>query len=255
MAAYRSWQQRREIIIAMIAEMSPKPLSSFNLSQSEEIFFRARAWKAVDALAQKTSAFKSYYNMPVARPFLRVVFASAIMIAVILVCAAVADAFLAPDKDRTPIATASGALIVAAAGWVVAGYMTNRNTIRQNTNTMLFARFSQAPFGDAVYRFHRKFGFDETIGLTKPELDALRTSDDDDDWKAASSVNYLLNYFEFIANGVLKGDLDHRIARENFRGVICFYHDKCWPYIRALNQGSPRTYENLIRIRTHYREP
>ena len=41
--AYRSWAERREIVTAIIAERNPQPVETFNLTPSEEVFFRARA--------------------------------------------------------------------------------------------------------------------------------------------------------------------------------------------------------------------
>ncbi len=73
--------------------------------------------------------------------------------------------------------------------------------------------------------------------------------------KAAESVSYLLNYFEFISNGVLIGDLDAKIVRGIKRGTLCFFYDKCEPYILAVNKRNPRAFQALIKMRTHYREP
>src|SRR5690349_19754263 len=79
--AYRSWEDRRNIIRSMIAESSPAPLSTFNLSPSEEVYFRARSTRAVDRLARESASFKSYYALPAANPFGYVVLTSALILA------------------------------------------------------------------------------------------------------------------------------------------------------------------------------
>lgn len=252
---YRSWSERREIIRAIIADTSTKSLDSFDLTPSEEVFFRARSTRMVEALARKTSTFKSYYSMPTARPFGYVVGLCALIVTGTV--AAGVYLYLA-SEDATevyPLLAACATLGIAAIGWVVAGGITHRNTIRQNTNNIIFARFSQATFTEALHRFHTEFGYDENTKITDMKLEALRSTGKDDDRKAATAAGYLLNYFEFISAGVLHGDLDKNIVRNNFRGAIIFYYDKCEPYIRSSNRQNPRVYEHLIKLRTHYREP
>jgi len=251
---YRSWSERRAIIRAIIADSNPPKLESFHLSPQEQAFFRARSEKAIDALARQTSAFKTYYALPAARPFAFVVLVSGLVVA----AAAAAGTYIylnTVGDPAYPIYAALLSLSIVAVGWAVAGWITHRNTIRQNTNSMLFARFSQAPFGEALHRFHQTFGNDVFPKITRDQLRELRSTGNEDDRKAATSVGYLLNYYEFIAAGVLHGDLDQNIIRNNIRGVICFYHDKCEPYIVYSNQQNPKVYEHLIKLRTHYREP
>lgn len=252
---YRSWAERRNIIRAMIADSNPPSLATFHLTPSEEAYFRARAAKAVDALAQQTSEFKSYYSLPTAKPFGYVIGMSALIVA----GAAIAATYLyLRSKDATsvyPLFAACATLAVAATGWAVAGWITHRNTIRQNTNAMLFARFSQAPFGEAMHHFHTAFGIAPTDLVTHERITELRASANPENVKAATSVTYLLNYFEFISLGVIRGDLDQGIVRDNIRGVLIYYHDKCEPVIRRSNRVNPKSYENLIKLRTHYREP
>lgn len=120
---------------------------------------------------------------------------------------------------------------------------------------MLFARFSHAPFGEALNRFHGGFGYGALPRITKEKMDQLRASEIEDERKLAASVSYILNYYELLSSGVLRGDLDQNIVRDNVRGLITYYFDKCAPHIRTLNMANARTYENLIKMRTHYREP
>lgn len=252
---YRSWAERREIIRAIIADTNPQPLAQYQLTESEEVYFRARSNRMIENLARKTSTFKSYYALPTARPFGYVVgITGVIMIAAALVGLYI---YLAGKgaKDTYPLLAACATLGVGAIGWVIASGVTHRNTIRQNTNNIIFARFSQAPFGEALHRFHKEFGYDSNERISEAKLDALRARADDEEMKSATSAIYLLNYFEFIAAGVLHGDLNKEIVRNNFRGAIVYYYDKCEPYIKTCNRENPRTYEHLIRLRTHYREP
>ena len=252
---HRTWAERRAIVRSIIAETNPRPLREFRLTDSEEAYFRARTARAVDKLARRTSAFKAYYRLPTAKPFGLVIGVSAFIAGI----AAFAAMYLVWHRREGvppyPLLAACATVMVAAIGWAVAGWITHRNTIRQNTNNILFARFSQATFGDALHRFHRHFGWTVDDPVTSERLADLRTSHDEDDMRAAAAATYILNYFESIASGVLNGDLDQTIVRDNVRGMITSYHDKCVPHIRKRNRENPRTYENLIKLRTHYREP
>lgn len=252
---YRSWAERREIIKAVIADSNPKPISEFQLTESESLYYRARSAQAVENLAKKSSTFKAYYRLPTARPFGLVVGIAAVTSA--------GAAFVAtwliwhPHKEGLPypVLAACGTVVVAALGWVVGGWITHRNTVRQNTNNILFSRFSQAPFGEALHRFHNHFGWSVAEQITSQMLKDLRTSKCEADQRAASAATYILNYLESVASGVINGDLDQRIVTDNIRGVVIGYHDKCASHIGTANMANPKTFANLIKLRTHYREP
>lgn len=247
---HRARDERREIIRAIISDQS---LDSFGLSEKETLFFRRRSARALDQAVRSTGAFTEYYVLPTEKPFGRVVFSAGLVIAACIV------AFIwvyrtAHDTPPWPIYAALIAISAAAAGWIVTSDVAHRNTVRQNTNAVVFARFAQAPFGDAITRFHDAFGYTVSPRISAAQMAELRASERETDRRAASSVIYLLNYFEFVASGVLRGDLDARIVQENNRGLICHYYDKCSPLIDALNRSNPLAYEHLRKLRTSYHE-
>lgn len=252
---YRTWAERREIIRAVIAETNPCPVSEFHLTASEEIYFRARTAKMIARLARQSSSFKAYYRLPTAKPFYLIVTISL----AISFAAALWAGFLwwhAPAGEQpSPLVAACLTVTVVAIGWSVVGWNAHRNTIRQNTNALLFARFSQAPFGEAIHRFHKQFGWADGGHVTTEILRSLNASREEESMKAAAAAIYILNYFESVASGVLHGDLDQHIVGDNIRGLVCAYFDKCAPHIMASNHKNPRTFENIIKLRTHYRDP
>jgi hypothetical protein len=251
---YRSWEELREIICAVAADSNPRPLSSFAFQPGEEEFFRARTARAVGKAAQSCSQFTAYYEMPTEKPFRRV---QAISTTILLLVVLVGIELFIKTRDNPayPVFAALIATAAAAAGWWVVGGISHANTIRQNTNTLLFARFSQAPFGEAMHRFHSEFKYGLDSRATRDQMMELINSGDEEKLKAASSVAYMLNYFEFVASGVLRGDLDARIVEENIKGFLSYFYDKCEPFIRSRNFSDPEIYEHLIKIRAHYREP
>ena len=255
MSKYRSRAECRDIVRAVIADSSPPSLESFNLSRGEQNFFRRRTARALDRAAKDTCVFTEYYALPMARPVRNLIVASATMIAGVFVAATILYFYAPASVDRMPLFTGCLAVTVAAVGWVVAGGFTHRNTIRQNTINLLFARFSQGPVNEAFYRFGRTFGYDEKDYITPKHIADLRATGSDDDWKAASSVGFVLNYFELLANGVICGDLDHSIIKGAIRGSIVYFYDRCEPFIRECVEDDIRTYEQLRRLRANYREP
>lgn len=252
--AYRSESERKLIIRACIAEGVNASPSEFNLSEGEEVNYRAKSARIVDELARESSNFRQYYALPSENPFYYVIAISAFVVIACLTFATYIY-FHAVGTPPYPLYAAFLSITAVAAGWSIGGWMTHRNTVRQNTNNMIFARFSQAPFGEAMHRFHWTFDQPGSSRVTFQSVQHIRSTCGEDGRRAAASVTYLLNYFEFIASGVLRGDLDQEIVRQNLRGVVCFYYDKCEPYIKHYNNLNPRVFERLIKLRTHYREP
>lgn len=254
MAKYRSRAECREIVKAIAAETA-RPLQEFGLTRPEDNFFRRRSERALDRAAKDTSAFTQYYALPLARPLLNLIFGSAAVIVAVIIATALLFAYSPPNTDESKLFAAAIAAVVVAVGWVIAGGFSHRNTIRQATNQMLFARFSQNPINEAFYLFGKAFGYEETNLISTKSLNDLRATGCEDDRKAAASVGFLLNYFELIANGVIRGDLDHRLVKDTIRGGIVYFYDRCEPFIRECAHEEPRVYEQLRRLRANYREP
>jgi Domain of unknown function (DUF4760) len=209
--------------------------------------------KAVEQLTKESSHFRAYYKLPTAKPFAYVI-ATSMGLVLLAGVAAFLIYHYTSGNPAYPIYSALMTISAVAVGWWVVGRMTHRNTIRQNTNAMVFARFQHAVFNDAMNRFHVAFGYDPNEYVSRERVVQLRDPDKPEDFAAAGSVLYLLNYFEFIASGVISGDLDAAIIRDNLRGFVVYYYDKCEPYIRHQNKLNHRAFQNLIKLRTAYRE-
>ena len=254
MAKYRSWAQRRQIIAAMIAQDSKARLDDFGLTPSEEVFFRARSRRAVDAAAIKTSFFKAYYSLPTYKPFLYILGLTLIIVAGGVASGAYLFLRRRADVHLYPLLGSSATITVGAIGWCVAAWISHRNAVRQNTTNLIFARFSQTAYTESLHRFHTAFGYSVEEKVTMERLFELRSMGVEDA-RNAEAVNYVLNYFEFICAGVLSGDLDADIIRNSIRGILIYYYDKCEPFIRFANASNRKAFESLIKVRTHYREP
>lgn len=47
----------------------------------------------------------------------------------------------------------------------------------------------------------------------------------------AESIIFIINYYEFLANGIRQGDLDDDLLRESLQGIALDIYDKCEAYI------------------------
>src|SRR4051794_36648446 len=111
----RKRQERQQIVAAIVADSSNRPISSFSLSAREEKFYRARAQKAIEQAAKRTAHFRNAYPLPVAKPFRNVILAS---LTVILATWTAAGLYLwlFNPSDKTPVFTGCLAVMVAAVG-------------------------------------------------------------------------------------------------------------------------------------------
>lgn len=252
--AYRSWADRRKIVAAIIAEINAPPVESFKLTPSEEVFFRARANRVLHDVGRRTSIFKAYYDLRTKKPFRNILGVTALVCSFGVIAALYLLITRRGNTDIYPLFAACAAVTVASIGWCVAAWIAHRNAIRQNTVNLLFARFSQATFAESMHRFHAEFGYDVKDVVSTARI-AIARKRNDEGAKASETPNYLLNYFEFIAAGVLNGDLDAKIVRDNIKGYLSYYYDKCEPFIFEANARNSKAFEFLRKLRTHYREP
>ncbi|PZT96137.1 MAG: hypothetical protein DI624_12930 [Brevundimonas sp.] len=159
-----------------------------------------------------------------------------------------------PDETTlVSAAVATMAVAAAAIGWAVAGWVSHRNSRVQHTINLLFARVSQPTFAENTFAFHEAFGLKLSPMVYISDLSRMENSKNETDRKAAQSVKYILNYFEFVAAGITRGDLDLKYVDLTMRGQIKFYYDKCEPLIIASQDANPKTLENLSKLRDYYR--
>lgn len=250
----RSFEQRRLILAAMIAESGVPELSKFDLSTSEQVFYRARASRALDDATRKTSSFKAFYKLPTSKPFRWIVGLTVGVVAtsILIIVALAMTGHL--NRDAYTLVGTCWTVSAASIGWCVASGISHRNAVRQNTQNLLLSRFAQSTHTDALHHFFARFGSQINPKICKLDVDRAR-QDGDEGRKAAEAVNYTLNYFEFLCSGVLCGDIDPGIFTRNLRGILIFHYDKCEPYIMYANSQNPKALEALIKVRTSYRMP
>lgn len=71
---------------------------------------------------------------------------------------------------------------------------------------------------------------------------------------AARALIELLNYYEFLALGIAKDDLDEELLKKSLRGIMCALVDDARDVIFHLREKNIRTYENLSDLYEQWRD-
>lgn len=132
------------------------------------------------------------------------------------------------------------AALAATSGWIVTSWINVRNSIKQHTiTTLLQTRLSieYMKNANAVGGHYRKYSQSHKagdVGNTSP------TDGIDED-----ALQYILNYFEFIALGIRAGDLHEGVLKDSLRSIIGRNVSMSKDWIDACRNVTPRLYENL----------
>ncbi|MEN3277561.1 MAG: hypothetical protein V7631_3351 [Massilia sp.] len=126
-----------------------------------------------------------------------------------------------------------GSVFAAIMGWVVAAYITLRNSIKQHTiNSLLQSRLSATYMQHAAVINSEYFAHGASPNPVSIE-EIWAVVDDDGKHTAYEAVNYVLNYFEFLATGIRHGDLDRKMLSHTLRGNVIRLYEKLRPYIES----------------------
>lgn len=118
-------------------------------------------------------------------------------------------------------------ILAAICGWIVSAAITVRNSIKQHTiNTLLQSRLS------ATYMEHAKCINKELFspgqGNEPVQVSFLHHPDH---VEVLRSVDYVLNYLEFLSVGIRHGDLDEKVLRHTMRGIVIRLYEKVRLYM------------------------
>jgi len=147
----------------------------------------------------------------------------------------------APAKLKADHLLAVVGVLVAAIGALFAGWLSVHNTIRQHTiTTLLDSRLSETymRYADVLCRHYTSY--DARIKANP----ALRESPTDN--IDILALRYILNYFEFIAIGVRRGDFDEVTLKDSLRSILRTNVQKSMSWIRIEQMSNDRLYTNLM---------
>lgn len=247
--------QRKQLILAILRGEGEAAFDFNNVSALDRTALVAAADRLATQAAARTSPINGYYKLKRRMPLREGYLAASIAAIVPLGCALwIVTHIDVTASENFPLIAAASTLFgvfAAATGWGVASWTAHRNARAQHTLNFLATRFSNSSFSDQAAIFNKAFADHK---IDKALISRLATSDDPDDTAALQSLRWLLNWFEFIAVGVILGDLDLTIVTKTVRSNLIFYCDKCLPYIREVQQTQPKILENLIELRLHFQD-
>ncbi len=132
-------------------------------------------------------------------------------------------------------------VLAAIVGALFAGWLSIHNSIRQHTiTTLLDSRLSETymKYADILSRHY------STYDARKTANPAMRESPTDN--VDILALRYILNYFEFIAIGVRRGDFDEATLRDSLRSILRTNVRMSMQWISLERSKNPRLYTNLI---------
>lgn len=133
------------------------------------------------------------------------------------------------------------AAATATVGWIVTSWVNVRNSVKQHTiNTLLQSRLSveYMKHATAVGGHYKRYGERKKAGTLNNE--EIPTDGVDE-----HSLQYILNYFEFIALGIRAGDLHEAMLKDSLRSIVARNVKMSKSWIDECRDDVPRLYENL----------
>lgn len=131
--------------------------------------------------------------------------------------------------------------LLAMCGWLFTNMINMRNSIRKHTiDTLLQSRLSSTymRYADILSRHYTDYG------ARRKANPALRESPTDHVDEHA--LRYILNYFEFIAIGIRRGDLDEEMLRDSLRSILRKNVEMSSQWIRRAQIDNPNLFVNLL---------
>lgn len=144
-------------------------------------------------------------------------------------------------KLKTEHMLAAIGLAGAVSGWMATGWINLRNSIRQHTITTLLQTRLSATYMGYADELSKHYSAYETRRKTNPAMREEPT-----DKVNIQALRYILNYFEFIAIGIKRGDLDEDMLRDSLRSILMKNVEMSRPWISALRVENKKYYSHVL---------
>lgn len=133
------------------------------------------------------------------------------------------------------------AALLAMCGWLFTNMVNMRNSIRRHTiDTLLQSRLSSTymRYADILSRHYTDYD------IRRKANPALRENPTDN--LDIQALRYILNYFEFIAIGIKRGDLDEEMLRDSLKSILRKNVEMSIHWIRRAQLDNPSLFVNLL---------
>lgn len=152
-------------------------------------------------------------------------------------------------------------IIFAFYTWLISSWVHARIALRQHTVDMLLSHSNSKVYSEYRRVFLREFE-DRTLQRSDWEDGASVAWSDEADQKqikVQDLLQTLLNEYEFIAAGIICGDLDELLLRKTIRGQVTRLIRQCDQFIKDIrgcgNDGTIKNklvYENLLKLQEYW---
>jgi hypothetical protein len=129
----------------------------------------------------------------------------------------------------------------AVIGWMFTNLMSLRNSIRQHTITTLLQSRLSATYMHYADKLSSHYSDYEARKASDPALKESPTEKVD-----VNALRYILNYFEFIAIGIKRGDLDEGMLKDSLRSILAKNIEMSSEWLEKSRAQNDRYYANLL---------
>lgn len=174
-----------------------------------------------------------------------------VIIWAVIVCSYVILRY-APSYQTSLSILITGAFV--GMGWWIQAITTAANTRRAHTLNIIMASRTSSEYQEQT----RNSGKIYRASVVSAELAEWRFSPNKEEFryidvpepidKAISGTIYVLNYFEFLAQGIRYRDLDDCLLRECFSGILAGIERRGFHLIIEAQKAEPRCFEGIIRL-------
>lgn len=178
-----------------------------------------------------------------------------------LVIASVLGIPLPASFDVRVLATLA-ALFFGVFSFFYRSYEAEAQSRKQHTIKILFDSRMSPEFREHLER--RKHHFPEGERVDPEKYNAYLTASRDRELtskaaterrKSAEGLRSLLNYYEFLALGIERHDLDEGMMKGSIRGMMCNLVADAYDVISGLQADNPRAYEHLTALYDRWTDP
>jgi hypothetical protein len=253
---HAEWKVQRIICRAVLQGREIECFATYAVPPQDQVIYQRIADDALTYAIRRRSSVKRYFKAPIRNPLFATVFVATTVagLSIAFACYLFRYVRFGDPQTYSILGGVAGfcAIGVAAIGWSVSGWVTHRTARSKLTMDVVAARYAQAAFGDALAAFNREL---KDKRIDSATLRQMERSGKVEERTAVQGLRYLLNYYEFISVGVLKGELDAAIVEKTLRGNLTFIFEQSMIYILEVQRDNPRTLEHFSALYRHYKEP
>lgn len=142
-------------------------------------------------------------------------------------------------------------ILLATIGWIATVTTTRYLSRRQHTINVLL----QHRFNDYFHKHLSTVTAHFPVGtiISKSDAEALFSSvkkkaNNDPLREVYESIVPILNYYEFLAVGITRGDLNENVMRDFYKSMVCNFCEKTHEFIKHAQKDQPTGCEHLIEL-------